>query len=394
MKPGIVVRAIESGFEWLSVDEPTTVRSGDAVALAEVANHPVVLLLPAQDVTFRNVKLPASSPQQRELAAPYAVEDLVADDINKLEIVVHLDDGSGETITAIVKKNALEDRLMPLINENIPVAAVLPESLCIPTLEDGWSAIIDGERMIARRGYDFGFGAEIEFARDLLSTHYPGERTSIALLQAAVDASNLAGHEINVDNSRLQIGRSAMSVYLEYADISHPLNLLPRSFRHSADRRQRQTYHWAAAALLLVAAISYYGHLGWRTDRLETQAGALRQEQQNVFSAAFPHVKRIVNIRAQARNEAALLSQSEAPATPFLDLLHAVGVSGEQADGAIEFINISYNKGALNLTIKGESVAVIEGFGGKLMADAFDAEILSAETRDNSVRSRIRVARR
>lgn len=398
MTPRWLVRRCGEEFEWsplgITPQRGAGSRRGPVSELADaVTGEPVAFVLAAEDVGLRRVAIPARTQAQRIAAAPYAIEDQVADELENLYVTTASTPGSTDTSVGLIAKDLLEDQLTTLREAGVLIAAAIPEMLLLPLAEPGWSVMMDGERMLVRTGACSGFGGEIALVQALIEAHdsHPEvlrvigtcEDAHVASLRDLTTAA-VEHHETNAP---------PISVLTRGISAGVALDMLPASWRDPHAARNRNRYLQAAAVSFALAAAVYYGVLFWQLDQFEQRTVAVRASQQEVFSAAFPHVRRIVNVTAQARNQLRRLSdQAQAP-TPFLDLLHALGSAFAADRQSLDLVTLSYANGSINLTLEAESVAAVEGFNEHLVADAVSAQILSAEPGEDRVRSRVRLSR-
>lgn len=398
MTPRWLVRRCGEEFEWwplgITARPGAAARRGPMSELADaVKREPVAFVLAAEDVGLRRVTIPARTHAQRIAAAPYAIEDQVAEELENLYVTTASTPGSADTSVGLIARDLLDAELTTLGEAGILIAAAIPEMLLLPLAEPGWSVMVDGERLLVRTGVCSGFGGEIALVQALLEAHesHPGVLRVCGVCDDAHVAALKGLTTATVE--RHDADAAPMAVMARAFAAGVALDMLPASWRDPHAARNRNRYLQAAAVSFALAAAVYYGVLLWQLDQFEQRTAEVRTSQQEVFSTAFPHVRRIVNVTAQARNELRRLSEQAQAPTPFLDLLHALGGAFAADRQSLDLVTLSYANGSINLTLEAESVAAVEGFNEHLVADAVSAEILSAEPGEERVRSRVRLSR-
>ncbi len=287
----------------------------------------------------------------------------------------------------------LESILEPLSRAGIRVSAVYPETLAVPCTGEAWSALEDGDRVIIRTAQYAGFGAESTLVTELLSSldrsttrlRWYGER--LAPSTAHLDAL------LPADCQREAPQLSAWAVLAQHAPTAAPLNLLPDRYRSRQEVQAPARYLKLAGALFVIAAGLFYGPAAWQIRALEHRTSEVRAEELALFSATFPKVKRVVNVRVQANNELRRLRDQDRVPTRFLDLFQELGAAFEVHRGSLALVSLAFSDGGLGVTLDGGSVRDIEALNTALRDGALEARILSAETGEHAVRGRVHVSR-
>ncbi|MGF1725849.1 type II secretion system protein GspL [Photobacterium nomapromontoriensis] len=155
--------------QWLvwSPQQQEVIASGqlqDISQLEEIADYAaqraVYALVPASDVLMTQVAIPAGSSRQLATVLPFLLEEELAQDVDNLH--VHLLQKTGDIAhVAIIEHRKVEGWLLALTNAGIDVKALVPDCLCLPLFDPGYSAAeIDGQWLI-RQSEVQGVGAEL-----------------------------------------------------------------------------------------------------------------------------------------------------------------------------------------------------------------------------------------
>ena len=154
--------------QWLvwSPQQKEVIASGqlDAISqlgdIADYANQRTVnVLVPAVDVLMTEVAIPAGSSRQLSAVLPFLLEEELAQDVDNLH--VHLLQKSGDMAqVAVVEHQKVALWLAALDDAGIEAKALIPDCLCLPLFDNGFTAAeIDGLWLI-RQSESLGIGAE------------------------------------------------------------------------------------------------------------------------------------------------------------------------------------------------------------------------------------------
>ncbi len=112
---------------------------------------PATLLVPAESVRMLAVDLPLASPAKRREALPFAIEDRIADPIDKVHLALGESVGDKRYLVGVVRREVME-RWVAIANEHgLGHAAMVPDALALPPVSPGeWWVDIDGGRAVVR----------------------------------------------------------------------------------------------------------------------------------------------------------------------------------------------------------------------------------------------------
>lgn len=324
--------------------------------LALAPGKRLVLLVPGVDVRLTSVQVPARQAQKVLQAAPYALEDQMAEDVDTLHFAIGPRQADGSHPVAVAARTRMESWLAPLRAHNLKPDAVIPETLCLPAPDAGrWSALAETGRITVRTGAFSGFAC----GADELNTY----------LQLA-DPENLIP-------LRLWVPRSMET---DFTRLSRPVELLPgyssglevlvRHFRPESSINlmqglysqqedwQRRIAPWrtagAIAALWAVLALTQNALVSYRLGK-ELNS----QEAQNLarFQSLFPGETRIVNLAVQAEQQWAALRGSTR--APLFQMLGALAAS-LSANPGLNLKALQFREGALYLDLTASDLQAYE----------------------------------
>ncbi|HXG28660.1 MAG TPA: type II secretion system protein GspL [Nevskiales bacterium] len=321
----------------------------DALLLAR--ERRLVVLLPSADITLTTVELPAqlqNAPTPRLLqAVPYLLEDRLAEDVETLHFAIGR--RSGNRLPVVIAAQArMEGWLKPFRDRGITPAVLVPDLLCVPRVQGPqpvWSVLLEGGQALVRTDTCAGFCCETEMLADFLALAQPPEGLHLQIYP--VEHAELP--------TLVQPVRTAASV-------THGLEYLVRGYDETVSVNLLQGEHaatpdylnwfqpWRLTAALLAAWV-VLGTLTLAVEylRLRHELRGLEQTAETAFRSAFPQVTRIVDLRAQAQQQLAVLKRAGGGAG-FLPLLQASSQVLARVSG-VQLQEIQYRDGALQLAL-------------------------------------------
>lgn len=381
--------------QWLQLGTPNAYEP-EQVNLQDLAtsakNSPVTLLLPAADVLLLVVDLPVKSASQIHKALPFALEDLLADDVETYHLTWHRPVKDKVYVAAISHVRMMV--LLSLFDEvGIKLTAIYPEALCLPYQDNCCSVLIDKDNAILRSGKWLGGGLDVN---DLAvwankqATELPhieslqiwgDELVTQALGEVPIKlVHNPSNHPLLI----LQAGASSLN---------GEFNLLSGRFRrNNSDEWQWQKW-LPALGIFLLAALLQTGSLLNSYWSQQVELAALETQSLALFKQTFPDVKRIVNIKVQAEQQLAdLVKQGIGTGSRFMRLLYESGVA-LTANPGFQLQQLDFVNDQLKLKLTAPDISQLEGLTHQLQtACPCSVKILSAETSQNAVEALLEIS--
>ena len=152
----------EQAISWLvwSNNEQGIIASGElenAEGLSQLhsksVSRQVTVLVPASDVALKQLKVPAKSKKAMQLAAPFMVEDDLAQEVEQLFFAygdVKSSDEQHNCFMAVVERGQMQMWQAWLAQAQIKVTRMLPDVLALPSAEQHWQAIQLGQQILLR----------------------------------------------------------------------------------------------------------------------------------------------------------------------------------------------------------------------------------------------------
>lgn len=315
----------QSALTWLVVSENGQVRSegfGDLNTLAVSAPGDVVLVLPGTDVTAHEVIITARNERQAAAAAPFAVEDRLASDLDELHIVLlpeRRKGGRDGLRTVLAVSRAVMDSWIEAVDEaDLSVTGIMPDYLLVPSDGDAARLVqLDG-RFLLRHG---PWGTAIDAGM-------PKEFVDAVLSQR--DAETVWSRE-PVEQLRVQMA-------LEAVQSMPGLYAGAYGSRKQASGEHALPWRSLVAASLALVGLVIGQNLLVASD-LSGKARKMEAEAERRLRALYPEIGKVRNLRAQIRERSA---NGEGGQPTFL-ILSAVLASAMENHPELEIDFVRFN---------------------------------------------------
>jgi general secretion pathway protein L len=397
MADRILTRFINQGdetVEWLPINDsiPSEPVQGTLEELAEFAgNKQVILLLPATDVLFLEVDLPIKSARQINKALPFALEDLLANEIESYHLVWYRQPKDKLSVAAITH-DKFQAYLLGFQALNIELTGVYSESLCLPYFDQTCSILIDQKNVILRTGQWLGGGIDIDILPvwvDKLLAENP-RLHSLQLWQTTQTEQLL--YEPPITKTLHEIASPLLLFQMSVAKLGEGFNLLSGPY----SRKTKTDLQWKKCLPALVifglAALIQTGALLKTYWSQKTELATLETQTLALFKQSFPDVKRIVNVKVQAEQQLAdLKKQQPGNGSRFMRLVYGTGEI-LSANGAFQLQQLDFANDILQLQLTAPEMTQLEQFKQQLEnSNAFSVKVLSAESTQNDLEAHLEI---
>ena len=387
----IVYFQVDAPHRWLHLGRQNTVEDSgvaetlDAVPIPKGAAE-IIGVVPGTAVAIRRLDLPARSRRQAQAAAPYALEESLATDVEDLHFAILDWKRSGDTTVAVVERqnmDAWRDALTELAPDRL-----IPETLLLPlhTQTDYTLARLD-DGSVYVRGRDGAHLALDDSAVELWWQEMENTHASIA-----VNDGRLAHRLVELGGSLVHewdIGGNFQEWLTRDSPPEPHGNLLQGDYLPQ-ERRQAASGYKIAAALLGAALLIRLGADGFEYFSLHNKDRALGEQIEATFRSAFPEVTRIVNPRVQMEQKLRELKTGSIGAGYFQLLLGAVARAVPPAQATLE--EITFRENSLIVTCTTSDFAGLDRLKELFSREQnVRVELLSSGSRDNRVSGRFKL---
>jgi general secretion pathway protein L len=142
----------------------------------------IVVFVPGADVRLAQIKVPARNPAKALQAAPYALEDQFAEDVDSLHFAIGERLADGSFAVATVAQERLEQWLQPFRARAIMPHSMVPETLALPWDGGAWPVLAEAGQMTARTGDCAGFSCAPEDFEQFLQLAEGGSQHALRIL--------------------------------------------------------------------------------------------------------------------------------------------------------------------------------------------------------------------
>lgn len=403
--------------EWAVLDDagacviaPAAGPLGDAAPLA--AGRRTVVLVPAPRVLRTRVEVPVKGANRVAQALPFALEDLLADNVEDLHFAAGSRFADEQVAVAVVRQDSMDAWVAALAAAGIRAQAIHADSDALPDVAGNTGLLIEDHQALLRDPGGDPVVAEPGSLEALLELWLAQPRPAgaddsapprhLQVWDATVDGlGNELWERFQDRVASIEVRRLPDGALLRLAAgiVTQPgVNLLQGAYA-SRNTLGGHWVRWRLAASLVaavaVAAIATTGADAWRLRKESAALEAdLRQAAAFTFPAADLGADPAGNLRplVSAKLEQAATGGNGAAGPRFLDTLQTIAVAVAKTGNArIEGVN--YRAGVLELQVRApsaESLDTIRRF--VVEAGGLKAEIQSSNAVGDEIQGRIRVS--
>ena len=381
-------------LEWLPINDsiPSEPVQGTLKDLADFAkNKQVILLLPASDVLFLGVDLPIKSARQINKALPFALEDLLADEIEAYHLVWYRQP-KDKLYVAVINHDKFQTTLFGFQELGIELTGVYSETLCLPYDDQTCSILIDQKNVTLRTGQWLGGGIDVDILPvwvDKLITENP-QLQSLQIWRTR--QTEQLQYEPPINKTQHEIDSPLLLLQMGAAKLGEGFNLLSGPY----NRKTTTDFQWKkclpALVIFALAAFIQTGVMLKSSWSQKTELATLETQTLALFKQSFPDVKRIVNIKVQAEQQLAdLKKQQPGNGSRFMRLLYETGRI-LSANSAFQLQQLDFANDILKLQLTAPEMTQLEQFKQQLEnSNELSVKILSAESTQNALEAHLEI---
>ena len=364
----------------------------DAAPIA--AERPLVVIAPGASVTFAQPELPVKSGARLAQIVPYAMEELLAGEVEQFHFAVGRTDAEGRTLVAAVRRDELRSWMEALASAGLDPQALVPEPLCVPDNPGKTVAVLDAGQLLVRAPGAIPVALDAEPLTEAFAlAGLEGEDRHVQLYAAQQDWEHSremieALREVTGSLDLQLLPDGALPLLAAGATRSDALSLLQGEFaRRTGWRAEWQ--RWRIAAFLALAALALHiGVRGYELVRLRAEEQRLDAAIEQAARIAMPDVERIVDARAQI--EQRLAGGGTADPQGLLARLAVVGGAMTGAT-APTLESLGWRNGSLQLQMVAADTDALARFAQALTARGLSADVESTTSNEKGVSAQINV---
>ncbi len=401
---------------WIAVDGNGTRTSPPvtgplAEATKDIADRAVIVLVPATTVLTTTVNIPIRSGSRLQAALPYALEELVADDVENLHFAAGTRGENGLLPVAVVAREQMQDWLQRLDEAGISASRLIPENHGLAHIPGTLSLLAAEGQIMFNDGADNEFVMQGVKPSDALAVAGALDETAVG--EAADSEENGGpGHLLvycePADEKRFQHDWNALRHELASVDINLlPDGVLPRlavtvaagrgidllQGRYGAKAEIGAIFRpWRYAAILLLSlgvvafggkAVDYY--------RLNQEVNLLKAQFTREYREMRPGDTREIVDPVSTVNSVRRSLGGPGASQVFLPSLQQLALAVQQ-NGSADIEAISYRAGVIDVRLTAPDVATLDNFQ-KIVSGSgrFNASIQSTDQVGDKISSRIQI---
>ena len=321
--------------QWRILDDRAQQHDSGACSLEDLPTSgfsSCYLVLPGDRINTHLTTLSAKSERQLRAAAPFAIEDDVASDLEDLHLALGpIASETGIRIVQAIDRQYMSTWLDAAKATSLSLNSIVADHALLSNSEEACRCIQIGGRSLINYGF---WSASIDNAlKDQLTLPAITEAASVLSSSPESQAQIPEISDIEVDDPLS---------YLSEKTFGSTISLMQGEFedRHASANAPLDFSRWrisgilVASVALLLPGLSTYEGVRYRQ---ETQNA--RTETESIFKAAFPDVTRVVNPRAQLR---AQLGSGGSSGSDFL-ALNSILTSAIEASTGVDVHSIRYD---------------------------------------------------
>lgn len=397
--------------EWVVVDDTGACTLAPAAgpiegAAALTAGRRTVCLLPSTRVLRTRAEVPVRNQNRLALALPFALEDLLAEDVDELHFASGVRHTDGRVSVAVIRRTHMDEYLTLLADAGLAPHAIFADSDGVADLAGTTTVLLEDTQVILRDPGGDAVAAETDGLDALLSlwsaqTRPIGESgvttpRHLQIYDATTDGwPNSVWEELQDQVQSIEVRRlpdGALARLAAGVAVSPGVNLLQGRYA----RRSTFASYWPrwrlAAALVAGLAVTMLLNAGIETWRLKRESAALDIELGQAIShtfpgSALPEIRTLVDQRLQTGSP----EQGLAKGRQFLDTLRTVsGAVSRTGSAQIEALN--YRTGIMELTLRVPNADSLDSIRKLVSEDGrLSAEIQSSNAEGEQIQGRIRI---
>ncbi len=322
---------------------------------------PVALVLPMELASSFLVSLPTRKTHLMQQALPYAVEDMLAEDVELFHLALGEQLPDGRYRVLAVRRDLLRGCLEQLEDRGLKIAAIYVDADLLP--RDAEHVIFLGQRGL------MGGAGEARMA-------FPAQRWS-QLKDLCVNATPLQ----DVENPYRLLAAEQLNA----------TDLARGEFSRRSDNGSWEIWRPASLALGIVVMLFLGFDLG-RAWYLNKQGDFYAESSLALYKELFPDDRRIVNLKAQF---AAHLSQGAQMNGGFISMMEQAALAISQAKSSIAVMQVDYseNRGDLTLQVKAKDFPELEQLRQRLVDAGMTVQLGSANREEEGISARVVLGR-
>ena len=390
----------EDHVQWAVADDRGSLVSDPAAgtlaeASAAVEGRRSTLVVPGNDVLLAEALVPGGSQARALQAIPFALEEQLADDVEKLHFALGSKDRDDNYPVAIIDRSTMDTISEQCQEAGLRPTSIVPETLALPMLEAidfdevSWTALLDEDQAVIRLNGYKGFATDTSVASFMLE----GAKGDLADDASPLLTIHTTDPETNLVvpggvDTDLRDCESRLALYAEGLASEPNINLLQGSYNPKTQfDKTWKPWRWTAAlAAVLVGTLFASKWFDYRA--LKAEESYIDGEIATAFESALPGV-RMQRPRRQIQD--ALSGNGTGNVSNFTNQLAEIAASlSTQPQTKVR--TIGFRNGSFDLDLNTDAVPTMDALKSELSKrGALELTLRSSNREKDTVRARVRI---
>lgn len=387
-------------MQWAVADDRGSLVSDPAAgtlaeASAAVEGRRSTLVVPGNDVLLAEALVPGGSQARALQAIPFALEEQLADDVEKLHFALGSKDRDDNYPVAIIDRSTMDTISEQCQEAGLRPTSIVPETLALPMLEAidfdevSWTALLDEDQAVIRLNGYKGFATDNSVASFMLE----GAKGDLAEDASPLLTIYTTDPETNLVvpggvDTELRDCESRLALYAEGLASEPNINLLQGSYNPKTQfDKTWKPWRWTAAlAAVLVGTLFASKWFDYRA--LKAEESYIDGEIATAFESALPGV-RMQRPRRQIQD--ALSGNGTGNVSNFTNQLAEIAASlSTQPQTKVR--TIGFRNGSFDLDLNTDAVPTMDALKSELSKrGALELTLRSSNREKDTVRARVRI---
>lgn len=385
--PIIHIQTLEqSTFQWF--DGSTIQMDPLSTILKKIQVHEVSILLSGQHVFLSYVDIPTSNMNQFQKAAPFSLEEELAEDIEQLHFAYGPFEKNKPVAVAAINKKFLLNCLNLLEAAGLEPQNCYIDYLALPMVEEHWTAVVTEEHSYVKITELSGFSTPTNQLEMIFKLHFDIAKAKPPLIDV-FDLRHKNQHtQINLAHIPTKLHKTKACNLLDFlfenpAKIDYGINLLQGSFKASKKFTPAKKA-WLAVVGCAIAwiIINFIGTLG-SYFYYEHQQAKLHQKIDNIYMQVFPNATAIVSPKIRMERELQKYQRFNSD-NAFLSILTKIGPILKTAT-QVTLQHMGFQNNKMTLSIQTNSFKILQQFATNLRGTGQHVQQIHAGTKDKKI---------
>lgn len=379
------------------------ISSGSLEDLTELArDHQSIVLLNSQCLHINELQLPTQNMQKMLKAVPFAIEEFIADDIEKLHFVVAKQKSSNTTSVVGINRSTLQKIIDNFQAADIFIDKIIPDALCLAANDQQWAALNYQNHSYLQTSQLNGMMIPDDALPYALKSKLDDEATvkpeKLLLFCESENTSALDLEHLEIDDDDIELvnivyNAHPLVVFCGNYKQASKLNLLQHDFKIKSKSFGYWQQWRLAAALAAVWLVLHLSVTAFQYNQVKAENIAVKNKIEKIYKTSFPKSRKINNPRKQMEQKLNALKSANGSASSGLLFLLEKSFSGlDQETKDITFQSITYRNNRMDIGLESKNLQAIENLNKKINTNnTIKAEISSSSSEKDKVKGNIRI---